>query len=114
MNKKDLEKFKKILLEKRDDLMHVVRSKKEHDLHDIEIGDEVDSASQNVEKEMLFELADNEKIMLDAIEAALRKIEKGTFGQCESCRAKIADERLKALPWVRYCITCQSNAEKPR
>ena len=114
MNKKDMEKFKKALIEKREDLLSVVHNKKERDLQDVEIGDEIDSASQNVEKELLFELADNEKMMLDAIEAALRRIEKGTFGACESCRGKISDERLKAIPWVRYCITCQSKAEKPR
>ncbi|MGA2091158.1 MAG: TraR/DksA family transcriptional regulator [Endomicrobiales bacterium] len=114
MNKKDMEKFKKLLIEKRADLLEVVRSKKDLDLREVEIGDEIDSASQNVEKEMLFELADNEKVMLDAIEAALRRIEKGTFGCCESCRQKIADQRLNAIPWVRYCMPCQSKAEKPK
>jgi len=106
--------FKKVLLEKRADLLEIVRTKKECDLRDVEIGDEIDSASQNVEKEMLFELADNEKVMLDAIESALRRIEKGTFGSCESCRDKIADKRLNAIPWVRYCMPCQSKAEKPK
>jgi len=46
-----MEKFKKILLEKRDDLMKVVKTKKEQDLTDVEIGDEIDSASANTEKE---------------------------------------------------------------
>lgn len=114
MNKKELEKFKKLLLEKRADLLQMVRSKKERDLTDMEIGDEIDSASQNLEKEMLFELADNEKLMLDAIDAALRRIEKGTFGVCEACRGKIAEPRMQAIPWVRYCIACQSKAERPK
>lgn len=112
MNKKELDKFKDILTEKREDLLHVVKSKKEHDLTDVEIGDEIDSASQNAEKEMLFEVTDNEKIILDSIEGALRRIEKGVYGMCENCRLKISDARLKAIPWVRYCITCQSKAEK--
>ncbi len=107
-----MEKFKKILLEKRDDLMKVVKTKKEQDLTDVEIGDEIDSASANTEKEMLFEVTDNEKVMLDSIESALRRIEKGTFGACESCRQKISEARIKAIPWVRYCIECQSKAEK--
>ena len=114
MNKKDLLKIKKVLTEKRDDLLAVVKSKKEHDLNDVEIGDEVDSASQNVEKEMLFELNDNEKVILDAIESALRIIEKGSYGKCESCRKEITEKRLNAIPWVRYCIQCQSDSEKPR
>lgn len=114
MNTKDLEKFKKILLDKRTDLMKVVKSQKERDLTDVEIGDEIDTASQTVEKEILFELADNERIILDAIEAALRRIEKGTYGDCDLCKKKIGEARLKAIPWVRYCIECQTKAEKPR
>lgn len=112
MNKKEMEKFKKILINKRDDLLEVVRSKKQNDIIEAEIGDEIDSASQNAEKEILFELTDNEKIILDAVESALRRIEKGTYGTCESCKTKIAEARIKAIPWVRYCITCQSKSER--
>lgn len=114
MNKKEIQKIRKTLVEKKDDLLSVVKSKKERDLNDVEVGDEVDSASQNVEKEMLFELNDNEKVILDAIESALRRIEKGSFGLCESCGKKITEKRLNAIPWVRYCIDCQSSAEKPK
>ncbi|MBN1824306.1 MAG: TraR/DksA family transcriptional regulator [Endomicrobiales bacterium] len=111
MNKREMEKFKKILIEKRNDLLDVVKKKKEQDLTEGEIGDEIDNALQNIEKEMLFELADNEKVILDAIESALRRIEKGTYGHCESCKDKIKEKRLKAIPWVRYCIECQEKLE---
>jgi len=114
MNKREIEKIRKILMEKRDDLLRLIKTKKQLDLQDVEIGDEVDSATQNIDKEMLFELADTEKTVLDDIDAALVKIEKGSYGDCESCRKRIAEPRLNAIPWVRYCITCQSNAEKPR
>lgn len=112
MNQQELKKLKKTLLAKRDDLTHVVKSQKERDMQDAEIGDEIDSASQSVEKEILFELSDNERVMLDSIETALEKIEKGIFGKCESCSQKIAVPRLEAIPWVRYCIGCQSKMEK--
>jgi DnaK suppressor protein len=112
MNKKEVEKFRKVLDVKREDLLDVVKSKKTQDLADVEIGDEIDSASANSEKEMLFELTDNEKVIIDAIESALRRIEKGTFGHCESCGKKIAEARIKAIPWVRYCIECQNKSEK--
>ncbi|MBN1622103.1 MAG: TraR/DksA family transcriptional regulator [Endomicrobiales bacterium] len=111
MNQNDLKKLRKMLMEKRDDLLQVVRSKKE-DLREAEIGDEIDSASETAEKEMLFELTDNEKTILDAVEASLRKIEKGTYGKCEACGSKIPFARIEAIPWVRYCIDCQSKAEK--
>ncbi|MFH1367813.1 MAG: TraR/DksA family transcriptional regulator [Elusimicrobiota bacterium] len=112
MNKKEMERFNKILLEKREDLLKVVKSKKENDLIEVEIGDEIDTASATSEKELLFEQTDNEKIILDAIESALRRIEIGKFGMCESCGLDIKEGRLKAIPWVRYCIECQNKVEK--
>jgi DnaK suppressor protein len=114
MNKNEMQKFKKLLTAKKDDLLDIVRNKKQRDMTDVEVGDEVDSASQSTEKELLFELADNEKIIIDAIESALRRIEKGKYGKCESCGEKITEKRLEAIPWVRYCIGCQSKAEKPK
>ncbi len=40
------------------------------------------------------------------VEAALRKIDAGTFGVCATCGKPIAPERLEALPWATDCITC--------
>lgn len=111
LKKSQIETLKKILIQKRDDLLRVVGHKK-HGLPDTEIGDEIDVALQTVEKEILFELTNNEKIMLDSIEAALRKIEKGKYGLCENCNKLIAFRRLKVIPWVRYCIRCQMSVEK--
>lgn len=114
MNKQEMQRFKKLLLAKKEDLLDVVRGKKQRDMTDSEVGDEIDSASQSTEKELLFELADNEKIVIDAIEAALRRIEKGTYGKCENCGKNIPEKRLKVLPWVRYDIDCQNKLEKSK
>lgn len=100
---------KKKLLEMRADLDRSVRRQGEVDNNDN--GDSVDQAQMSIEKELLFELSDNERVTLDQIEAALRKIEKGTYGLCESCQKAIAKPRLDALPFARYCISCQSSSE---
>ncbi|MHB2026255.1 MAG: TraR/DksA family transcriptional regulator [Elusimicrobiota bacterium] len=76
------------------------------------VGDTVDEASMSIERELLFELSDSERSTLDQIEAALRKIDRGSYGICESCRKPIAKLRLKTLPFARYCIECQSGVEK--
>jgi DnaK suppressor protein len=94
----------------RDDLMRTVRKQQLSETA-LDTGDSVDQASQSIEKELLFELSDNERITLDHIEAALRKIEKGNYGLCESCQKPISKPRLAALPFARYCITCQSSVE---
>jgi len=103
--------IKKQLLEMRDDLMKTVRNQQISDTMQTDIGDSVDEASRSIERELLFELSDNERITLDQIEAALRKIDKGTYGICESCQKPIAKARLDALPFARYCIDCQNSAE---
>ena len=45
------------------------------------------------------------------IDAALHRIENGTYGQCQQCLTAIASERLTALPMVRLCIKCQAAEE---
>ena len=79
-----------------------------------EVGDSIDQATQSLDKEILFELSDNERKMLGDIEAALRKMEKGTYGLCEHCKRTIEKKRIKALPSARYCMSCQSGSEKTR
>jgi DnaK suppressor protein len=105
--------YEKKLLEMREDLVNLVNHKQETELTEQEVGDEADAAAQSVEKELLFELSDNERQTLDAIEAALRKIEVGSFGKCEGCMKPIPAPRLKAIPQARYCIQCQSGLEVP-
>lgn len=99
------------LLHMRDDLSRTVQKKQAMEVVEQNVGDEADQATSSLEKEMLFELSDNERTMLDQIEGALRKMEKGSYGLCESCQKPIAKPRLKAVPFARYCIGCQSSAE---
>jgi DnaK suppressor protein len=110
VTKKEIGPLRNKLLALRDDLLKKVQSKRENtDTPDV--GDEADVATQSIEKELIFELSDNERQMLDQTEAALRKIDNGTYGQCESCRQAIGKERIRALPFARYCIDCQSKTE---
>ena len=112
ISKRDLPPIRKKLIEMRDQLLKTVRDKQERDIDvGVEVGDEADQATSSQEKEMLFELSDNERVMLDQIEGSLRKMEKGAYGLCESCQKPIAKARIQAVPFARYCIQCQSSAE---
>ena len=95
----------------RTDLLRAVRQKEAQEVGGVDVGDEADQATSSLEKEMLFELSDNERATLDQIEGALRKMEKGIYGLCESCQKPIPGPRLQAVPFARYCISCQSSAE---
>ncbi len=112
----EIQKIRDILTEKQEELSDIVHRKKEeqeYQQEEPEIGDEADIATRSVEKEILFDITDSEKQNLDKIEAALRKIEKGVFGRCESCQKIIPRLRLEVMPWARYCINCQSLNEVP-
>jgi DnaK suppressor protein len=110
ITKKELGPIRNKLLSLREDLLHKVQTKRVIDTS-ADVGDEADVASQSIEKELIFELSDNERQMLDQTEAALRKLTNGTYGLCESCRQPIGLERIRALPFARYCIDCQSKTE---
>ena len=70
-------------------------------------GDMADQASGNNEVHILLKLKQTDAKILQAIDEALRRIEKGTYGACRDCGEPIAAPRLNAVPWTRVCITCK-------
>jgi RNA polymerase-binding protein DksA len=57
-------------------------------------------------------LAQNEEQLLEDVEAALERIEAGTYGTCELCGREISKQRLDALPQAATCIDCARGVEK--
>ncbi len=70
-------------------------------------GDLADQASGNNEVHIQLKLKQTDAKILQAIEEALWRIEKGTYGVCRDCGEAIAPARLNAIPWTRVCITCK-------
>ncbi len=112
LTRSELAEIAASLAEMKADITKNVEDKKNLDLLEPEVGDSIDQASQSLDKEILFELSDNERQILRDIDAALRKMEKGTYGLCEHCKKQIEKKRIKALPSARYCMVCQSGSEK--
>jgi RNA polymerase-binding protein DksA len=73
------------------------------EVHDQHIGD---VATAMHDRELDYTLADNEEQLLEEIDAALGRIDDGTYGICTNCGKPIAEERLEALPWASLCIDC--------
>lgn len=107
----ELKEIKAHLLELKEDSEIRLKDKKTMDMPEAEVGDPIDAASQSLDKEILSELIGNSHNTLGQIEASLRKIDKGIYGVCESCRQVIPKKRIKALPFARYCVHCQSSSE---
>jgi len=70
-------------------------------------GDLADQASGNNEVHIQLKLKQTDAKILQAIEEALYRMEKGTYGICRDCGEPIAPARLEAIPWTRVCIACK-------
>jgi DnaK suppressor protein len=70
-------------------------------------GDMADQASGNNEVHIALKLRQTDAKILQAIEDALQRIEKGSYGVCRDCGNPIAEARLNAIPWTRVCISCK-------
>ena len=122
LEKKDLERFKTLLMEFRKkiagDLRHLESDSLNMNQRDAS-GDlsaysfhMADMATDNFDREFTLGLASTEQQTLNAIDVALHKIEEGTYGICEDCTKSIPQKRLIAMPYGRLCIKCQETEEK--
>ena len=75
-------------------------------------GSQAAAASHVFEQQRDLALRDRSKAELDRVNAALRKIDAGTYGVCETCGSPIAPARLEAIPWVPTCIDCARQLER--
>jgi DnaK suppressor protein len=67
--------------------------------------------SGNFDQEFTLSLLGSEKDALDQIEAAIGRIDDGSYGQCETCGVKIPKSRLEAIPYAALCVQCASEQE---
>jgi DnaK suppressor protein len=70
-------------------------------------GDMADQADGNNEVHIQLKLKQTDAKILQAIEEALARLDKGTYGTCRDCGEPISPARLNAIPWTRVCITCK-------
>ena len=114
MDKKKLEQFRKQLEERQSELRKIV-ARTEQDGRDADVGtaqDIADRAANSYTKEFLFHQSNNERQLLQMVEAALARIREGSFGECINCGEDINIRRMEAVPWTRYCIACQEKLEQ--
>jgi DnaK suppressor protein len=110
--------FRNLLDEERARLAHAVALL--HDQSDASLEDELgeigsggtdnhlgDTAGVAYDRELDQGLEEGAQQTIDEIDAALARIEDGTYGICELCGKAIGEDRLRAIPWARLCIDDQ-------
>ncbi|MBA3364429.1 MAG: TraR/DksA C4-type zinc finger protein [Actinobacteria bacterium] len=115
----DTERFRQALLEERTRVVEAIKY-----LHEENPGstsaerDETtqdnhlaDTATDTFDRELDYTLEENSEHVLGAIDAALARMEEGTYGTCQTCGKPIAPERLEAIPSATQCIDCRRREE---
>jgi len=105
----DVEIFKDALLRKRTEILGTggIKPLQASMENNTRQGDMADQASGNNEVHIQLKLKQTDAKILQAIEEALLRVDKGAYGVCRDCGEMIAEARLKAIPWTRVCITCK-------
>jgi RNA polymerase-binding protein DksA len=116
----DTERFRSTLLEERQRVIDAIEY-----LHEENPGSQrdetgevpmdnhpADAATETFDREVDYTLEENSEHVLAAIDAALERIQEGTFGICRTCGQPIGEERLAAIPWATQCIDCKRKEER--
>jgi len=72
-----------------------------------------ETATATLDREIDYSLEENSTQVLLEIDAALARIDAGSYGTCTRCGAEIPQGRLDAKPWASLCIECKRETEKP-
>jgi len=119
LTKTDIKKLRQLLLDYRaalvGDLNHLednALSSRREDAATLDISNFADLGTDNFEKDLTIGLIENSEETIREIDAALDRIEDGTYGICEESGDPVGKGRLQAIPWARLCIECQRKAEE--
>jgi DnaK suppressor protein len=123
MNKSELKKYEKLLLQKREEMIEQLRVNKKQ--IDTTIKDSTgdisgysyhmaDQGTDAMEREKAFMFASKSGRLLYHIDEAIRRLRKGEYGNCHACGKPISKARLEAVPHARYCIECKEKEENEK
>jgi RNA polymerase-binding protein DksA len=115
MKKDFVDKQKKKLIAERNEILDSLAGRNEQltKLVDtLESGDDVDIASDTIDRTLLNSLGEADQRRLDMIDRSLDRIRQETYGLCLSCGKQIPEARLEALPYAVLCVECQAKEEK--
>ena len=113
MDHKDLEYFRKLLT----GMLEEAQQKGDSTLEELTDSNEVfadpaDRATAESDRAFTLRIRDRERRLIRKIQAAITRIDDGTYGICEECGDDISIARLKARPVTKLCINCKARQEE--
>jgi DnaK suppressor protein len=74
--------------------------------------DQLDQIQNTNERKMAVAHLERHSVTLRDVRDALRRVDSGMFGICQSCENEISPKRLAAVPWASSCLRCQEAADR--
>ena len=118
----DTDRFRTMLLEERQRVVDAINYLHEETPGSLEDETEeivgssdnhpAETASATLDREIDYTLEENSEHVLTEIDAALARIQEGTYGTCRTCGQPISEERLEAIPYATQCIDCKRREER--
>jgi DnaK suppressor protein len=114
MDKRKVQRLRKTLVEEYENLVRTLNRNRaaEEEILVEKTEDEGDLALISHNKELLYNLHESDFRRLQAIEGALKRMDREEYGVCTECGEDINEKRLVAVPWATMCIECQEEAER--
>jgi RNA polymerase-binding transcription factor DksA len=110
----DLQEYRQLLSRLRHDLVQKVAYLRDSSLRREDDVNHSEDGTDAFDRFFSLERAGGVQQRIHAIDEALREIDEGTYGICQSCESLIRKQRLLALPFARNCIECQAAQERKR
>lgn len=112
LRKEKLEKFRNELLSRRESIVKVLHQSTEQMINDEpSFADSIDQAAADTDRTIGLQLRNRERQTVLQIDEALKRMDAGAYGDCESCGESITEARIKAFPFTTLCIDCKSELE---
>ena len=107
--KSKFENYRKILEKKSEDIRRSMSAQKVAQMvaRQDHLSDEGDLSQQSHEEWIFLNRNTLDMKLLREVQDALHRIEIGTYGTCHECDEPISTKRLEAVPWAKFCVTCQ-------
>lgn len=108
----DLKIFKELLEQKKQEIQAQAKELLQATLYSERAADDLDVATQDSSSALAKRLLERQNSYLKRVEKTLKKIDEGTYGECEGCGEMISEKRLLARPIAVLCILCKERQEK--
>ena len=115
MDESFIEKQREKLIEQRKAILETISGRNEQVAllaENSEPGDDVDIASDTIDRKLLNQLGEQETRRLTMMNNALDRIKQGRYGLCLLCGKTIPEPRLEAIPYAALCVECQTKEER--